>query len=132
MTTVSDVMHGEVVVADITVPLSEAIATMIDEEVGSLVITEWGQVIGILTERDVLIAVNEGVGLSVTPVSEVMSPGPFCAGPDDSLAQTVERMVQYGVQHMPVVVRGRPVGMLSARDLMPDFVAFASTNSAER
>jgi CBS domain-containing protein len=111
-------MHGEVVILDMDASLREAIDVMAEQEVGSVIITEMGQLIGILTERDVITALWDEASIESTRVSEIMSEEPYCAAPDDTVNSTIERMVQYGIQHMPVVKEGRPVGMISSRDLL--------------
>jgi CBS domain-containing protein len=80
-------------------------------------VTELDQVVGIVTERDVVTAVAEGGDAELVRAADVMSEGPVCAGPEDTLQVTVERMIEWGVQHLPVVQSGRAIGMVSARDL---------------
>lgn len=112
------IMSGDVVTSDVGANLRELAQTMIDEEVGSVVIADMGQVLGIVTQHDVVFAVAEGMDPSQTQASDVMTEHPLCADVDDSIEVIVERMVEAGVLHIPVLRDGRPSGMLSARDLL--------------
>lgn len=116
--TVGDVMHGDVVAVDVGTSLDEAAAAMADEEVGSLLVTEMGQLVGIVTEHDMVGALWARVEMASTPVTDVMTENPYCADPGDPLEFAMERMVQYGIGHMPIVEAGRPVGIVSTRDIL--------------
>src|SRR5829696_7007050 len=54
----------------------------------------------------------------VTPVSDYMTPAPEVLRPDSDLAEAARQMLQLGVRHLPVVQRGRLVGVLSMRDVL--------------
>jgi signal-transduction protein with cAMP-binding, CBS, and nucleotidyltransferase domain len=110
-------MHGEVVCADMGASLRELAETMSEEEVGSVVVCELNQVVGIVTERDVVAALGDGADPDDLRASDIMSEGPICAEPDDSLQLTVERMIEWSVHHLPVVQSGKAIGMVSTKDL---------------
>ena len=118
-------MHGDVVCADLGVSLREIAETMSEQEVGSVVVIEMNQVVGIVTERDVVIALADGGDPDDVRASEIMSERPVCAEPDDTLQLTVERMVEWGVQHLPVIESGKAVGIVSARDLFKSMAEHA-------
>jgi CBS domain-containing protein len=118
------VMHGDVVSVDQGTTLREVAELMAAEEVGSVVVVEEGQVIGIVSERDVVVALGEGVDPDVISAGNVMSAGPMGIDPDDTVRYAAERMLQAGVRHLPVLGTGNPLGMVSARDL---FAALTET-----
>jgi CBS domain-containing protein len=111
-------MSGDVVTADEGANLHELAQTMIDQEVGSVIIVDEGQVIGIVTEHDVVWAISEGMDLADTSAFDVMTEYPLCADVEDRVDVIVERMVEAGVLHVPVLGDGRLRGVLSARDLL--------------
>jgi CBS domain-containing protein len=115
---IREVMHGDVVALDLDASLREAVDLMAEQEVGSVIVTELGQLVGILTERDVITALWDQADIDSTRVCEIMSEEPYCAVPEDTVNSTMERMVQFGILHMPVVKEGRPVGMISSRDIL--------------
>jgi len=113
-----ELMCGEPVTVDLGASLREVIDAMANQEVGSVIVSEMGQLVGIITERDIVTAVGDGVNPDAVYAADVMSESPYCADPEDTVSFTVQRMVQCGIQHMPVVRAGRAVGMISARDVL--------------
>ncbi|HUJ67060.1 MAG TPA: CBS domain-containing protein, partial [Acidimicrobiales bacterium] len=84
----------------------------------SVVITEAGQVVGIVTQRDIVVALANGEDPDSVCAGDFMSEEPMCADVADSVRFTAERLAQAGVLHVPVLQDGRPVGMVSGRDLL--------------
>jgi CBS domain-containing protein len=98
--------------------LADAAARMRDHGVGSLPVVAGDELIGILTERDLMWAMADGAAPHVTRVSTYMSTAPVVAKPETDVIAAARLMVQHDVRHLPVVVAGRLVGMVSARDLL--------------
>jgi CBS domain-containing protein len=92
--------------------LAEAARKMWEQQTGSLVVTEDDELIGIITERDVLKAVATG-----TSVSDVMTKDVITAHPGMSLREAAAIMTDKWIRHLPVLDRGALVGILSQRDL---------------
>ena len=116
MKTVGDVMtKGLLELAEET-PLVEAAAAMTERRVGSALVVDSGRLIGIVTERDVLRAVGSGNvdGL----VGDWMTRHPETVDADESTQQAGVVMIHGGFRHLPVLEEGRPVGIVSIRDLM--------------
>jgi len=116
MTQLIEFMSAPVVRATPDEPLVDAVRRMHERRVGSVVVCEREQVVGILTERDVL-RVQATEGNSDATVGEVMTSPADCislsTAPDDALQTMRER----GYRHMPVVDAGDLVGLVSLRDL---------------
>jgi len=101
---------------DAAVSVADAVAAMRLGNVGCLLVTDRGRVVGIFTERDLLTRVLARSRSLDTPLRVVMTPGPVTVGPKDSVRTAVRRMQKGGYRHLPVVDEDdRPVGMLSAR-----------------
>ena len=100
--------------------LGDALQRMVDEEIGALIVTdEKQQIVGILTERDYLTKVVGVIGdYAHQPLESIMTPNPESVGPDDSFAYVLQRMDIGGYRHLPVVENGRPVGIISVRDVI--------------
>jgi CBS domain-containing protein len=115
--TVGEVMSGNLLTVEATTRLSEAAARMSDRSVGAILVLTGDAVSGILTERDVLRAVATG-GVEGTNVAAWMTRDPETIDADDSTRQAASIMIHGGFRHLPVLDGGKPVGIVSIRDLM--------------
>ena len=97
--------------------LGEVAKRMCDRDVGAVLVMEGDSLAGILTERDVLRAVAEGIR-DETVVSDHMTPDPETMSPDDTTQHAAVLMIHGGFRHMPLVEGDQVVGVLSIRDLM--------------
>jgi CBS domain-containing protein len=97
--------------------LHEAARKMWKQQTGSLLVVDGDDLVGIITERDVLKAVATGTSLSETRISEVMSKDVITVAPGASLREAAKIMADKWIRHLPVVDNGKLVGVLSQRDL---------------
>ena len=116
---VRDLMQAEVLEASAAELLTEGAVHMRDHQVGSLMVVEEDELVGILTERDIVQAIAEGRSPALTTVGECMTRDPATAHPDMPADEAALIMLQREVRHLPVVNGRRLVGMISARDLLP-------------
>jgi CBS domain-containing protein len=99
--------------------LSEVARRMRLEDCGSAAVMSGGRLLGIVTERDLVQAIADGIDPRETTAGLFMSADPVTASPSDDVAVVAMRMVALGIRHLPVVnADGAPVGMLSARGLV--------------
>ncbi|OOC09641.1 DUF294 nucleotidyltransferase-like domain-containing protein [Thioalkalivibrio halophilus] len=100
-------------------PLREALTTMRDQRVGSIVaVDDQAAPVGIFTLHDLLNRVAlEGVGLD-TPVRAVMTPDPVALEENAPGFEGIEAMTEHGMTHLCVVRDGRLAGVLGERDLL--------------
>lgn len=105
---------------DASEPVAAAVAALRMGNVGCLLVTDRGRVVGVFTERDLLTRVlAPRRPLDSTTVRAVMTPNPVTVEPKDSVRTAIRRMQKGGYRHLPVVDDGvRPVGMLSARHVV--------------
>jgi CBS domain-containing protein len=97
----------------------EAITKMVDANVGSLLVTEDGEVAGIMTERDYLRRVTlQGRTDKETAVRDIMSSPLVAATPDTSIDECMAMMTDRRIRHVPVVDGGEIVGVVSIGDLV--------------
>jgi CBS domain-containing protein len=117
MSRVGEIMTREVLVVAPEDTLGYAAEEMVARGVGSVVVLDYGRLIGILTERDVLRAVAGRVHSSEARVREWMTADPITVGEDASAADAAQTMLEHGFRHLPVVADGRAVGIVSIRDV---------------
>ena len=97
--------------------LRDAAAAMWKRQTGSLLIVHNDELVGIITERDLMKAVARGDDLDATPVSAVMTREVLTIAPDTTVAEAARHMADRWIRHLPVVADGRLVGIVSQRDL---------------
>lgn len=112
----------------VTVPvegtLGDAVRAMIDTRVGAVLVTgPGGELVGILTERDFLSKVAGVPGYERLPVAEFMTRSPETVAPTDPLVSALGKMDAGGYRHLPVVADGKPVGVVSVRDVLRHLTA---------
>lgn len=115
----ADKKIASVLSVDAEASVLEAVKQMVEANVGSLLVTEDGQIRGIVTERDYLRRVAlEGRTDSDIPVSEIMSSPLIVVEPDTSVDECMALMTDRRIRHLPVVDGGDVVGVISIGDLV--------------
>jgi CBS domain-containing protein len=102
--------------------IREAAQVMTRASCGSVLVLEPpDQMLGILTERDLMTRVlAKGVDPERTHVREVMTPKPVCVTPETPVSEAVVIMIERGFRHLPVVTTERRIlGVFSVRDALP-------------
>ena len=78
-----------------------------------------GHIAGILSERDIVRALAEhGTAALALPVGQVMTRNVTTCGEDDTIANIMEKMTAGKFRHMPVVAKGKLVGLVSIGDVV--------------
>ena len=83
----------------------------------SAAVSDYGRLIGILTERDLTRAVAGRTHSSEARVREWMTADPITLPPSASPKQAAEIMLENGFRHIPVIEGDRAVGIVSIRDV---------------
>jgi CBS domain-containing protein len=100
----------------------EAAETMRANDIGDVVIVDDnGAISGILTDRDIVVrVVAEGRDPRVTRIGDIGSRELTAASPDDPVDRAVQLMRERAIRRLPVVDKGKPVGIVSIGDLALD------------
>jgi|SwirhisoilCB2_FD_contig_61_6454679_length_1519_multi_1_in_0_out_0_1 CBS domain-containing protein len=116
MTKVRDFMTTDLVTVNVQAALAEAARLMRDADVGVLPVTDGKEVLGVITDRDIVIrGLAEGkVGAKV---GEIMVDGLVSLSPDDDEQAAVKLMSDNDVRRLPVMEGGHLVGMVSVGDI---------------
>jgi CBS domain-containing protein len=105
-------------------PVSRLLVLLTEQNIGAVVVVAGGDVVGIVSERDVVRGVHRsGEELLGTPVSGIMSPHVTSCVPEDEVDNLMRTMTEGRFRHVPVVVAGRLAGIVSIGDLVKARIA---------
>lgn len=115
---VEDVMNRDVVTIDVNSTVREAANVMGKMGIGCLIALRRNKAVGILTERDMLKrVVAEAKDVEKTLVKDVMSSPLITVGPHVDLEEAARLMFSKNIKRLPVVDRGRLLGIVSLTDI---------------
>lgn len=98
--------------------VAEAIHTMAIHEIGSVVVRQGGGLVGLVTLRELLIALDtRGGAVLDLPVCKVMNPHPIIGSPADSIDHVRRVMTENHISHLPVMDEGRLLDIISLQDV---------------
>jgi CBS domain-containing protein len=123
MQKIGDVMHADVETIGPEATIQEAAQQMRDGDYGVLPVVDGDNLLGVITDRDIVVrAVAEDRGAD-TPIREVMTEGVISANEDDSVEDAAQIMSEHQIRRLPIVdADNRLVGIVS----IGDFVVEAS------
>ena len=114
-----DEKSGELLKIDGGASVIDAVGTMVRANVGSLLVTEDDEIVGIVTERDYLRRVAlEDRDENEAAVREIMSGPLVVVGLDTTVEECMALMTERRIRHLPVVDEERVVGLVSIGDLV--------------
>ena len=123
---VSDILRvkgGTLFTATPDMPLTEAAKTMSDLDIGSLVVMEHGDLVGMLTFREVIQAVvANGGSLGTRLVRSVMDDAPLTCTPETEIDEVRRMMLQRHARYMPVLEKRQLMGVVSFYDVAKSVV----------
>ncbi len=117
---VKEIMTRSAEVVDHEADLVEVAQKMRTFEVGALPVCEGGQLVGMITDRDLTVrAIAEGKDVSDTQVSEIMSPEVFSCFEDDDIGDAAQTMQEKSIHRLLVLNNDeQPVGIVSLADFV--------------
>ncbi|MEV4693835.1 CBS domain-containing protein [Micromonospora echinospora] len=118
MTTVGEFMTTRLVTMDGNDTLIAAAQEMRDSAIGDVVVTDDGNVVGIVTDRDITVrGVAEDMDPTATRLNQITSKDVVTVSQYDDVVAAADLMRTYAVRRLPVVDDGRLVGLISMGDL---------------
>ncbi|WP_327130205.1 CBS domain-containing protein [Streptomyces sp. NBC_01343] len=116
---VHEVMTGNPVTVEQLTSLAEAARVMRDAGIGDVLVVDQGRLIGILTDRDIVVrALAEDRDPAETTVRAICSSDPLTVGPGDRVDQAVDLMRRHALRRLPVQdENGELVGIVTLGDL---------------
>jgi CBS domain-containing protein len=115
---VSTIMSWPVATIDHEATLADAAESLAADDIGALLVLRDHQLVGIVSERDVVQHVATGTDLTHLQVGEVMSGELVTTSPDSTIVSAARLMTDADVRHLPVLQQGLIAGLLSMRDVV--------------
>lgn len=104
---------------DVGEPIASVVEKMRKSGVGSAMVLEDGNLVGIFTERDALNRLTgDPVDVKKVPIRNVMTRDPKCLSGDDTIAFALNRMAVGSYRHIPIVEDGQPLRFISIRGVL--------------
>jgi CBS domain-containing protein len=117
-TSIKEVMTRDVRACEPNATVAGAAKVMAQEDVGPVPIVEDGRLIGIVTDRDIVVrVVAEGRDPNATTVSEIASTELVTVSPDDDLDEALKLLAERQIRRLPVVEGDRLVGIVAQADI---------------
>ena len=121
---VSEAMTAQVATAGPTDSVQKVAGIMLNIETGAVPIVEGDKVVGLITDRDIVLQVVAKGGALSTPASDVMSGDVQTCKEDDNLADAAAQMASHQIRRLIVANdSGKLVGILSLGDIATDYGA---------
>ena len=114
-----EVKGSDVWTIDTDASVFEALEMMADKNLGALVVTHAGDLVGIMSERDyarkIILMSRDS---RETRVAEIMTPDPMCVSPTDTVTNCMQVMTDNRFRHLPVLEDGQLIGVISIGDVV--------------
>jgi len=115
---VKNIMTREIVCVRSTASVSEAINLMAENDIGSVPVTRNGEIVGILTERDVLKKCRSEIQCPAMQAEDVMSSPLVTIDASSAIGQAAELMAKKKIRRLLVTEEGKIRGIITERDVM--------------
>jgi CBS domain-containing protein len=133
--TVGELMTRDPVLLEPTATVKDAARMMRDHDIGTVLVADKGQLVGVVTDRDIVVRGLAGNDDPLRlPVMEVASREVTALSPNDLIDKAVKLMRSQALRRFPVVESGKPVGVLAMGDMVMELdpkSALADISSAD-
>lgn len=110
----------------------QALELMAQKNIGCLMVISDGELMGIFSERDYARKIIlKGRSSRETPVGEIMTSPVFSVVPDQTVRDCMELMAERHIRHLPVMEKGKVVGMVSISDVVKSVITDQETKIKE-
>jgi CBS domain-containing protein len=116
---VRDLPPGNLLSVQPDTSIAEVAGQMRTGDSDAAVVMSEGRLVGIITERDLVRAIADGIDPRSARADLVMTADPATVDADEDVEVVAVKMMRLGIRHLPVVNKaGKPVGLVSARNLV--------------
>lgn len=117
VTDIIGVKGSEVYALPPSATVAELTQLLQDKRIGAVVVTDDGEMRGIVSERDIVRFLNKSADLTA-PLSTIMSTDIWTCRPEDALSEVAKVMTVERIRHLPVLNEGRVVAIVSIGDVV--------------
>lgn len=111
--------NGEVIAVEAGISVGDAVARLADCRIGAMPVMDEGQLVGILSERDVIYGLRRhGAAILDWPVERVMTAPPVTVERSHGVLAALGLITRRRIRHLPVMDNGQLVGFVSIGDLV--------------
>jgi CBS domain-containing protein len=111
------VKGNRLVTADPTGRALDAVKTMAQQNLGSLVVIEQGRMVGMLSFHEILQSLGNSDDLGKVKIADIMERDPVTATPEMEVNDLRRTMLESGARYLPVLQDGKLIGVISFRDV---------------
>lgn len=128
---VKDAMDTKLVSVDKATPVKQALQKMVDTQVGSILVTDGGRIVGVMTERDFIRrCALKGLDPDKTPVEKLMTTPLVTIGGDKPIGEALQLMLAKNIRRLYITEDGKIIGRVTQTELaektLDIFVAISS------
>lgn len=105
---------NKAIVVEEDIKLRDAAKLMSEKNIGSLIIMHGEKIIGIITERDIM----KNISRLDNKISSIMSRNVVCVDEGESLDNAAILMAKYRIKRLPVLKKGKLIGIVTATDIL--------------
>jgi CBS domain-containing protein len=99
-------------------PLAEAVDAMAAHDIGSLVVMEYGDLVGMLTFREIIVTLRDNGGsVGSTSIRKIMDDHPLTCTPETDVNEVRRMMLEHHVRYLPVMEKRELMGVISFYDV---------------
>jgi CBS domain-containing protein len=99
-------------------PLKDAVKTMAEHDIGSLVVMEYGDLVGMLTFREIIVTLHKHEDkFGDTTIRKVMDDHPLTCTPETDVNEVRRMMLEHHVRYLPVMDKRQLMGVISFYDV---------------
>lgn len=115
---VRDIMSSDVSFVDASTKIPEIAMLMKQKDIGAVPVLQNENMVGIITDRDIILrAVADNKDFGQLSAEQIMTADPVFIEENEDIDQAAEMMAEYQIKRLPVMNRGRLVGMISLGDM---------------
>jgi CBS domain-containing protein len=114
---VAEIMSTNLTTVSPATTVAEAATLMASRHIGSAIVCQGDELVGIFTERDIVRALSQDFDAPGTPIEHWMTRRPRTVERDAGVRECLDIMISGGFRHLPVTEGGKAVGIVSIRDL---------------